>query len=329
MIPLIVIKQFNIIVIISLLCIINLAIIGIFYYYHDFIVIYGQTTDITNNPTNNKTNLDNNSPKQVEVGDINVSYTIRSEGDPILLIMGYSGSKYDWDPILLKELSANRQVIVFDNRGVSNSTLGTKNYTINQLAEDAKGLLNALGIRKADVLGYSMGGMIAQELTLKHPDKVDDLIIYATHCGPSDLSFYPPEELRNKFGNLNGTEEEIKNRFVPYQFPDKWKKQNSLKYNEIFESFKLPSIETLQKQKNAMFDWIKMGGSCDQLRGISTDTLIVAGTEDQIIPSKNSLLLVQKIPGAWLAQFKEGGHALMFQYPERLSEIINTFLANN
>lgn len=75
-----------------------------------------------------------------------------------------------------------------------------------------------------------------------------------------------------------------------------------------------------------MYDWVKVGGSCDRLKGVSEDTLIIVGTEDQTIPSNNSLLLTQKIDGDWLAQFKEGGHALMFQYPERLSSIVNLFL---
>jgi len=113
---------------------------------------------------------------------------------------------------------------VFDNRGINNNITETKNYTINQLADDTVGLLDALKTNKSDVLDYSMGGFIAQELTLKHPYKVDDWIIYASHCAPSDRSFYPSDELLAQFSDLKGTEDEIKNRFVPYQFHDDWKK---------------------------------------------------------------------------------------------------------
>ena len=222
-------------------------------------------------------------------------------------------------------MSTNHTIIVFDNRGINNDITGTKNYTISQLADDTVGLLDALKINKSDILGYSMGGFIAQELTLKHPYKVDDLIIYASHCAPSDRTFYPSDELLAQFSDLNGTEDAIKNRFVPYQFPDDWKKQNPAHYNEIFASLHLPSTKILQKQKNAMKNWISTN-TCDRLKDISQDSLVIVGTQDQIIPPKNSLLLTQKIPGAWLAQFKEGGHALMFQYPESLSSVINTFL---
>lgn len=310
------ILQINVTTIIILLCTVNLIIIG---NYYGLVSIYGE------NNTNNITELNNNIVNNIKVDDIDISYKKFGNGEPLLLIMGYSGSKNDWDPRFLKGLSANHTVIVFDNRGINNNITGTKNYTINQLAEDTVGLLDALNISKTDVLGYSMGGFIAQELTLKYPEKVDDLIIYASHCGTFDQSSYPSQELLKQFSDLNGTEKEIKNRFVPYQFPEVWRNQNAVHYNEIFASLDLPSKEILQKQIKAMGDWIPIG-TCDRIKDISQDTLVVVGTEDQIIPSKNSLVLTQKIPGAWLAQFKVGGHALMFQYPERLSTIVNTFL---
>ncbi|MGE5661044.1 MAG: alpha/beta fold hydrolase, partial [Ignavibacteriales bacterium] len=79
------------------------------------------------------------------------SYKIFGKGDPILLIMGYAGSMYMWDPILLKGLSANHKVIVFDNRGIGNTTIGSKNFTIDQFAKDSAGLLDTLKINKSDV----------------------------------------------------------------------------------------------------------------------------------------------------------------------------------
>ena len=163
--------------------------------------------DSDNNSDNtNIINLENIPTKKVRVGDIDISYKAFGKGDPILLIMGYSGSKDDWDPTFLTGLSTNHTVIIFDNRGVSDSTLGTKDYTIKQLAEDIVGLLNVLNINKADILGYSMGGMVAQQLTLDHGDRVDDLILYATHCGNIDQTYNPPQKLVKQFNNLNETE---------------------------------------------------------------------------------------------------------------------------
>ena len=89
-----------------------------------------------------------------------------------------------WSPLLLEPLiSSNYSVIIFDNRGAGNTTAGAKQFSISQLAKDTAGLLDALKISKADVLGWSMGSYIAQELTLANPDKVNNLILYASGCG--------------------------------------------------------------------------------------------------------------------------------------------------
>jgi pimeloyl-ACP methyl ester carboxylesterase len=87
----------------------------------------------------------------------------------------------------------------------------------------------------------------------------------------------------------------------------------------------LPTTNILEKQKDAIFKWIPIG-SCDRLSEISQDTLIIVGTSDKIIPSINSEIFKDKIKGAKVETFVGGGHALMFQFPERLSEVINTFL---
>ena len=318
-------KQFHIVVIIALLSILSFAIISD---YDGMILINAQrqTIDLDNNNDNTNTIKFEKIPfKQVRVGDIDIAYNTSGNGNPILLIMGYSGSKNDWDPTFLDGLSANHKVIIFDNRGVSNSTLGTKDYTINQLAEDVVGLLNVLNISKVDVLGYSMGGMIAQQLTLEHKDRVDDLILYATHCGTIDQTYNPPQKLLEQFGNLSGTPADIKQRFVPYQFPNSWINEHRPSYDQIFASLTLPPANILEKQKEALFKWISPG-TCDRLSQISQDTLVIVGTADKIIPSINSEIFKDKIKGAEVETFVGGGHALMFQFPERLSEEINKFL---
>ena len=132
---------------------------------------------------------------------------------------------YGWDPILIKGLSANHTIIVFDNRGIGNTTVGSKNFSIDQFAADSIGLLDALNINKSDVLGHSMGGMIAQQLTLDYPDKVDDLIIYASNCG-GNQSVPPNPETLKQMANLSRSLEDIKKRFVPLLFTPNWIKQN-------------------------------------------------------------------------------------------------------
>jgi pimeloyl-ACP methyl ester carboxylesterase len=111
-------------------------------------------------------NIQNIPVKRVHVGDIDIAYKTFGKGEPILLVSGAGGDMNAWDPSTLKVLSSNHTVIVFDNRGVGNTTTGNRPFSIQQFANDTAGLLDALKIRKADVLGYSMGSFIAQQLTV-------------------------------------------------------------------------------------------------------------------------------------------------------------------
>ena len=119
--------------------------------------------------------------QKVHVGDIEMAFKMFGNGDPILLIKGVGGSMDDWEPTILRELSSNHTVIIFDNRGVGNTTAGTKQFSIQQFANDSAGLLDALKIQKADVMGHSMGSFITQQLTLTHPEKVNSLCLFLQH----------------------------------------------------------------------------------------------------------------------------------------------------
>ena len=157
-------------------------------------VVYGQSgPDQTNSNTTNSVNIQNIPLKKVHVGDIDVAYKMFGKGDPILLFNGASDSMDAWDPSFLTGISSNHTVIVFDQRGIGNSTVGSKPYTYPQLANDTAGLLDALKIPKADVMGYSLGGHIAQAFTISYPEKVNRLILVASTCGGKDGIPKPPE----------------------------------------------------------------------------------------------------------------------------------------
>lgn len=128
---------------------------------------YGQATQVNSDKNNaNLLNIQIIPAKKVHVGDINIAYKAFGKGDPFLLISG-SGLVMDaWDTSILRDLSSNHTVIIFDNRGVGNTTAGNKPFSIVQFADDTAGLLNALKIQKADILAFSMGSFVAQELTL-------------------------------------------------------------------------------------------------------------------------------------------------------------------
>jgi pimeloyl-ACP methyl ester carboxylesterase len=168
-----------------------------------------------------------------------------------------------------------------------------------------------------------MGGMIAQQLTLNYPDKVDDLIIYASTCGGKLSTLAKPEVLR-VLQDKSGTDEDKRKRWIPLQLTEKWIIQYP-KYNEKFKNITYPPNEILLLQENAMWPWLK-SGVCDKLNSISQNTLVITGTGDRVIPPENSLVLAEKIPNVKLVQIEEGGHKVMSQFPDRFSSDITTFL---
>jgi len=144
--------------------------------------------------------------KKVHVGDIDFAYKVFGKGEPFLLISGAGGTMNSWGPSTLRELSLNHRVIIFDNRGIGNTTTGTKAFSVQQFANDTAGLLDALKIQKADVLGYSMGSFVAQLLTITHPEKVNRLVLVASTCGGKEA--IPPNSQLTKFAS------EILNKFT-------------------------------------------------------------------------------------------------------------------
>jgi pimeloyl-ACP methyl ester carboxylesterase len=288
-------------------------------------LIYGQT-----NQTDNADllNIQDISAKKVHVGDIDIAYKIFGRGNPILLISG-SGNVMDvWPTHFLKELALNHTVIIFDNRGVGNTTAGTRPFSIDQFANDTVGLLDALDIQRTDVLGFSMASFIAQKITLTHPERVSRLVLYGASCGGRE-GIPQTQEVTMTISDLANNRSQNADASLSVTFPPEWIRKNPNYLETIPKTPEIILSTTVVKQFNAVEDWLSRNwtGVCDQLQHISIPTLIITGAEDVSVPAANSLILVQKIPGAWLVQIKAAGHGLMFQYPEKFSEIVKTFLS--
>ncbi|MGC2430175.1 MAG: alpha/beta hydrolase [Nitrososphaeraceae archaeon] len=288
-------------------------------------LIYGQT-----NQTDNADllNIQDISAKKVHVGDIDIAYKIFGRGNPILLISG-SGNVMDvWPTHFLKELALNHTVIIFDNRGVGNTTAGTRPFSIDQFANDTVGLLDALDIQRTDVLGFSMASFIAQKITLTHPERVSRLVLYGASCGGRE-GIPQTQEVTMTISDLANNHSQNADASLSVTFPPEWIRKNPNYLETIPKTPEIILSTTVVKQFNAVEDWLSRNwtGVCDQLQHISIPTLIITGAEDVSVPAANSLILVQKIPGAWLVQIKAAGHGLMFQYPEKFSEIVKAFLS--
>jgi pimeloyl-ACP methyl ester carboxylesterase len=275
--------------------------------------------------------LDDMPSRKVKVGDIDIAYKkLGNISDyPIVLINGCCTTMDMWSPTLLKELSSNRTVLIFDNRGSGESTAGTGEFSINQFANDTIGLLDALRIEKADILGTSMGSFIAQELAIKNPDRVNALILHASSCGGKDAILPGPQVLQaletmTKTNTSPPTKEDI-DRITSTLFPPEWFKANPNYQNYIPFPEESVSPEIIQRQNEAIVSWIT-GGTCNALSNITQPTLVIVGTDDIWTPAANSLLIAERIPGSWLVQIEDAGHGLMYQYPDKFSKVVSTFL---
>jgi pimeloyl-ACP methyl ester carboxylesterase len=263
-----------------------------------------------------------NTDHLIQVGDIHMSYRIYGNGYPLVMIMGYGNTMRLWDPMLIRSLSSYYKLIIFDNRGMGDTGTGQRPFSIEQFADDTAGLMGALDIRQAHVLGWSMGALIAEEVALRHPGKVNKLILYAVHCNANLFPSTP--EVIQKLTDMSGSPKERGMRFISTLFPPDWLRSNQERIKEIFYR-PLGSIppETMNKQSMAIGKW---KGCCDRLGEIKNSALIITGADDILVPPQNAHYLAGKIPNAQLVLYENGGHGLMFQYPEKFSEKVIDFL---
>jgi pimeloyl-ACP methyl ester carboxylesterase len=242
----------------------------------------------------------------------------------------------------LTGISSNHTVITFDSRGIANTTTGTKPYSMQQLADDTAGLLDALKIPKADVMGHSLGSIIAQAFTISHPEKVSRLILVSSTCGGKEGIPKPAEflklqaELVNKSLNHIPISQEEWKALIEPSYGQNWVRMHP-------ESVQIPeNVTSLQqvrpglppevaKDQNKVADaWLatNWSGACDELAKLAKPTLVITGADDNdYMPHGNSLKIAEKIPGAWLVQIKNASHAVISQYPEEVGKIMNTFLS--
>jgi pimeloyl-ACP methyl ester carboxylesterase len=315
------------------------SLIGIDGYFSTPKIAYSQSDqDQMNSNTTNSVNIQDIPLEKVRVGDIDVAYKTFGKGEPILLFNGAGADMNGWEPSTLKVLSSNHTVIVSDYRGVGNTTTGSKPFSIQQFANDTAGLLDALKIRKADVLGYSMGSFVAQQLAITHPEKVNRLILVAASCGGKEGIPQSPQlqkmsiDMINKsLNNISVSQEEMKS-LISATLGSGWIRLNPDSLETVPEAKDLFASITPNnslKQIKAVQSWFatNWSGICSQLTKISNPTLVIVGTDDVSVPTANSLVIAGKTPGAWLVQIKDAGHAIPSQYPDKINRVLQTFLS--
>lgn len=259
----------------------------------------------------------------VKVGDLEICYRTLGEGFPLVFIMGLTANMDWWDPELLDDLSAHYQLLLFDNRGSGRTVTPQGDFTIEQFAGDTSGLMDALGIDRAHVMGVSMGGMIAQELALDYPDKVEKLVLCATNCGGRE-AVLPDREVLARLVDRSGTSHELMERFLSLLFCEKWLVDNPDYVNEFKRRYLIrpATDEDAARQFMATVRF----RTYERLPLIDKPTLIACGTEDILIPAENSRILAKRIPGAVLVEFEQAAHGFINQCREEFVDVLTGFL---
>jgi len=259
----------------------------------------------------------------VHVNDIDIAYHDFGAGDPIVMIMGYGGAMDLWSPRLLRILSASHHLFIFDNRGVGHSTSSDMEYSIPLFAADTLGLMDACGIDKAAVLGWSMGAEIALQLAISHPDRVGSLILISASPGGRE-QVVPDADVLRRLTDTSGGFLARGLRLISLLFPSGWLNAHPAVWSYFPVNATVSPPQRTRRQLKAMEDW---GGAASRLCEILCPTLIITGNQDVVFPAQNSVLLAAGINGSQLIQFPEGGHGVMFQYPDKIAEEIDAFTA--
>jgi 3-oxoadipate enol-lactonase len=255
-----------------------------------------------------------------KAGEIELSYDRAGDGPPLLLIMGMSGTKHHWGESLLEQLRRDFDTIVYDHRDAGDSTRTGQPFTIVDLAEDAAGLLAALDLDSAHVMGISMGGMIAQELALAHADRLRSLTLGCTYCGGEGSVLTSQDVMRKLAEAMTSGDRErairaswevnVSPSFAANE--DAW-----VRFRTIGMRYGL-AVEVIMRQMQA----IAGHDTSARLPQISAPTQVVHGTLDQLLPVQNGHMIAGLIPDSRLEIFEGIGHMFFLEEPERTAGLL-------
>jgi pimeloyl-ACP methyl ester carboxylesterase len=265
-----------------------------------------------------------------------VTYAYRRFGNsstgalPLVCLVHYRGNLDNWDPMLVDTIASQREVILVDNAGVGRST-GTVPSSVAQMARDALAFVDALGLKTVDLLGFSIGGMVAQEVVLIRPYLVRRLILAGTAPqGGEDLHVFADGPVREAaLSETPGRPEDILTLFFERTASSQAKGREFLKRIASRERDRDQPTDLASRnaQLTAISEWgIPDPTRLNRLAGITQPTLVANGDNDAMLPTKNSHLLARHLPNARLSIYPDAGHGFLFQYPAEFGAEVNAFL---
>jgi 3-oxoadipate enol-lactonase len=258
-------------------------------------------------------------------GPVTLAYDIRGRGSPLVLIQGVGVGRWGWEPVA-DRLARRFQVITIDNRGIGASDTQPGHYSTRVMADDVLAVLDHAGIQRASVVGTSLGGMIAQELALAHPERVERLVLVATIPGGP----------RSRPMPLGTTYLLASARFMTSQAKLREFVQKTLGATTLRRRPKVarrlatrklahPQSESAWRAQTAAGMLFNPLG---RQRHITQPTLIVQGTADQVVALGNAEVLAGLLPNASVQRFDGAGHLLYWEQPKRFVRVVTDFLTD-
>jgi pimeloyl-ACP methyl ester carboxylesterase len=251
-----------------------------------------------------------------------VGYRSVGSGTPLVLIMGFGSSMEDWEPAFVDALARTHRVVTFDNAGIGKSKALSK-LTISAMADRTSALIEALGLGEADVLGWSMGGMIAQALAVRHADQVRHLVLSATQPGTGQAKEIPKAAAK---ALASASPEE----FLAALYPDDQKAALKLYTDGIARYTHRSTVpDTIYGPQRAAIDGWLAGSEAagKRVKSVTVPTLAADGAEDRFNPVFNTRLLAKLFRKSELEIYRDAGHAFLFQPDTNYVARVDAFLA--
>jgi pimeloyl-ACP methyl ester carboxylesterase len=260
--------------------------------------------------------------RAVKAGQGTIGYRSIGKGRPLVLVMGMSGTMDAWPPSFVDSLAARRRVIVFDNEGIRRSTLGLGTLTIARMADDAASLIRALRLRRADVLGWSMGGMIAQSLARQHPNRVRRMVLCATAPGDGRATPPAPDVITQL---ASGTANVFQLLFPPGHDSAAQAYARGITSYPNAGPAAPPAVTRVQLGATAT--WLTGGDPSGRPLGrLRLPVLVGGGALDRLLPAANQRYLARALPNARLRIYRDAAHGFFIQHEGDFGRVVDRFL---
>jgi pimeloyl-ACP methyl ester carboxylesterase len=242
-------------------------------------------------------------------------------GEPLLLIQGMSGTHLSWGEPFVAELVGDFDVVTYDHRGIGRSARVDDEFTIAELAEDAVGILDAVGFETAHVMGISMGGMVAQELALAELARLRTLTLGCTYCGGPGAALMDPADFAALAGALaSGNADQVFRAMWELNLSPGFRAAELGRY-EAFAAM-ASALPARRRTVELQLQAIVAHDTQARLPKLELPTLVIHGTADRVLPAVNGELIAAVIPGAELELLEEVGHMYWWEQPERAADLV-------